>query len=83
MTEAEWLTGTDFVAHLRYAAEHLSTRRQRLLAVAFCRAVAPLFNHQELNNSLDVIERYADGLASASGSRKDASTVPRNRARIV
>jgi hypothetical protein len=61
MNEDEWLTGTDFTAHARYAAEHLSPRRQRLLAVAFCRAAGDLLDHPDLTDALDVIDQYADG----------------------
>jgi hypothetical protein len=70
MTEAEWLTETDFTTHVRYAVDHLSPRRQRLLAVGFCRSVAHLFHHPELNAALDVIEQYADGLVSSSEVEK-------------
>ena len=63
MNEDEWLTGTDFTAHARYAAEHLSPRRQRLLAVAFCRAAGALLDHPDLTDALDVIDQYADELA--------------------
>ena len=66
MTEADWLTGTDFTKHVRFAAERLSPRRQRLLAAGFCRAVAHLFAHPDLSAALAVVERYADGLASAA-----------------
>jgi hypothetical protein len=66
MTEADWLTGTDFSAHARLAAERLSPRRQRLLAAAFCRAASHLFDDPELNGALDEVEWYAGGRASAS-----------------
>jgi hypothetical protein len=70
MTEDDWLTGTDFTAHVRYAVDHLSPRRQRLLATGFCRTVAHLFNHPELNDALGIIEQYADGLASSAEVEK-------------
>ncbi len=60
MNEDEWLTGTDFSTHVRYILDYLSPRRQRLLAVAFCRAVSDLFDHPDLTDALDVIDRYAD-----------------------
>ncbi|WP_246523659.1 hypothetical protein [Gemmata palustris] len=66
MSEDEWLTGTDFTAHVRFALDHLSPRRQRLLAAGFCRAVSDLFDHPDLVKALDVIERYADGLVPAA-----------------
>jgi len=70
MTEADWLTGTDVTAFVRFAADHLSPRRQRLLATGFCRVVSHLFNHPELNEKLGVIERYADGVVSAAEVEK-------------
>ncbi len=66
MTEADWLTGPDFAAHTRFAAERLSPRRQRLLAAAFCRAASHLFDHPTLNRAIDVIECYADGEGTAA-----------------
>ena len=65
MTEADWLTGTDFSAHVRLAIDHLSPRRQRLLAAGFCRAVSPFFDHPDLMQALLIIERHADGRADA------------------
>jgi hypothetical protein len=62
MNEDEWLTGTDFTAHARFAAEHLSPRRQRLLAAEFCRAVGDLLDHPDLTDALDVIDQFADDL---------------------
>jgi hypothetical protein len=64
MTEADWQTGTDFTAHVRFAADRLSPRRQRLLAAGFCRAVSQLFSHAELNEALLGIDHYADDMAS-------------------
>jgi hypothetical protein len=64
MTEADWLTGTDFTAHVRFISNRLSPRRQRLLAVGFCRAVAHLFDHPELTEALVGIDHYADDMAS-------------------
>lgn len=78
MNEDEWLTGTDFTAHARYAAEHLSPRRQRLLAVAFCRAAGALLDHPDLTDALDVIDQYADELAPPAAVAR-ARGVPRSR----
>ncbi len=64
MTEADWLTGTDFSAHVRFVADRLSPRGQRLLAAGFCRAVAYLFGRPELDEALIGIEHYADDMAS-------------------
>jgi hypothetical protein len=70
MTETDWLTGTDFIAHLRFAADQLSPRRQRLLAVGLCRAASHLFDRPELTHALAVIDDYADGLVSAAEVEK-------------
>jgi len=72
MTEAVWLAGTDVHALVRFAAEQLSTRRQRLLAVAFCRAGFELpCSHTDLIPSLVVLERYAEGhLPEADAERE-------------
>src|SRR5262245_27450474 len=74
MTESDWLTEIDFSAHVRFASERLSLRRQRLLAVAFCRAVGHLIDHPDLTEALATIEGFADG-------RRDASDVEQARQR--
>jgi hypothetical protein len=63
MTESEWLGG-DLSAQLRFAELRLSARRQRLLAVAMCRAAAP--EHPDVLAALDVIEAFADDRAPAA-----------------
>jgi hypothetical protein len=64
MTEADWLTGTDFTAHVRFAADHLSPRRQRLLAVGFCRAVCHLIEEcPKLTEALAIFDDHADSVA--------------------
>jgi hypothetical protein len=78
MTESDWLTGTDFAEHARFADETLSARRRRLLAVAFCRAAGDLIDHPELLDALAVTERYADGRATPA----DIERV-RHRCRVV
>ena len=70
MTEADWLTGTDFAAHVRFTADRLSPRRQRLLAAGFCRAVSHLFDHPDLSAALAVVEWYADGRDSIAELEK-------------
>ena len=70
MTEAHWLTATDFTEHVRFAEGRLSPRRQRLLAAGFCRAVSHLFDHPDLSAALAVVERFADGRASVADIEK-------------
>ena len=60
MTESEWLGG-DLSAQLRFAQARLSARRQRLLAVAMCRAAEP--EHADVRAALDTIEAFADRAA--------------------
>jgi hypothetical protein len=70
MTEADWLTKLDFTAHIRFVADRLSPRRQRLLAVGFCRATSHIFTHPDLTSALAVIEQFADGSAKAADLEK-------------
>ena len=70
MTEADWLTEPDFTAHVRFVADRLSPRRQRLLAAGFCRTVEHLFDHPDLNEALAVVEWYADGKDSVAELEK-------------
>src|SRR4051812_21711330 len=74
MTEAEWLTEPDFARLLRYAEPRLSSRRLRLLAVAFCRVARGLLrNHPPLVAALDAVEEYADGAAGVAELEKARS----------
>ena len=70
MTESDWLTGSDFAAHVHFAAGRLSPRRQRLLAAGFCRAVGHLFDHPDLHAALKTVEWFADGRDSAAELEK-------------
>lgn len=63
MTEREWNTTDDPVALLECAAPTLSPRKLRLLALACCRTLAPLFAPPQLR-TLAAAEQYADGLLS-------------------
>ena len=70
MTEADWLAGTIISSMVQFAAEHLSTRRQRLVAAGFCRTALATFSHPDLVESLALLEQYADGLISEAGAEK-------------
>jgi hypothetical protein len=70
MTEADWLTGADFAAHLQFVADRLSPRRRRLLAAGFCRAIAPLFDRANLADALAALDRYAEGLLPETDAEK-------------
>lgn len=78
MNEDDWLTGTDFAAHVRFGADRLSPRRRRLLAVAFCRAAGDLSQHPDLTDALDVVERFADELVAPAEVER-----VRQRCRVV
>jgi hypothetical protein len=67
MTEAQWLTAKDPDVLLDYLEEQPvppSERKARLFAVACCRRVWDLLS-EDCREAVEVIERYADGDASA------------------
>jgi len=81
MTEAEWLATTeteeliDFLTK-NWVRGHPSKRKSRLFEVGSCRRVEALLMDQRSRLALAIIERHADGLASAeelSFARQEAS----------
>jgi hypothetical protein len=82
MDEATWATCREPAEMLNFlrASGRGSGRKLRLLACAFCRAVAPLLTDERYRSALDVAERYADGLAS-TGELHDAGRVVANAIR--
>jgi hypothetical protein len=64
MTETEWLNCTDPKAMLEFLRNQTSERKLRLLAVACCRRIWPLIANEQGRHLVEVVERYADGLAS-------------------
>lgn len=66
MIEAELLNELDFAQIIRFLDDRLSDRKRRLLAVAFCRLVADLFDHPDLLAAVEAAERYADGAATGA-----------------
>ncbi|OAI38703.1 hypothetical protein AYO40_01735 [Planctomycetaceae bacterium SCGC AG-212-D15] len=66
MSEDEWLRSTDPTRMLEFLRGKVSDRKLRLFAVASCHRVRHLMNKDEERNELDVVERYADGLAAES-----------------
>ena len=44
--------------------ERLSARKVRLIGVALCREVQDLFPHERCHQSVEIAERFADGLAT-------------------
>jgi hypothetical protein len=66
MTEAEWLTCTDWVgweAMWKHVPKH-RPRARALFGVACCRAVWHLLTDERSRKAVEVAERYADGQAS-------------------
>lgn len=64
LTEAEWLSAVDprpMLAFLR-ATNHVSPRKERLLACASCRRIWKLLVHEVSRRAVLDAERYADGL---------------------
>jgi hypothetical protein len=64
MTEQEWLQATDPDLMLEYLRGKASKRKLRLFAVACCRRVWPLLDDKRSRRAVEVVEHYADGLAS-------------------
>jgi hypothetical protein len=70
MTEEEWLTSTDLWKLMRAVQDQSSNRKNRLLAVAFCRRLerildaVPTHQQETYRQAVAVSERYADGTAS-------------------
>src|SRR5262245_26360932 len=65
MTEAEWLACDSPVSMCRYLEKrHLTQRKPRLVAVAWCRRFPNRLPDSSLQTVLDVVECFADGMAS-------------------
>jgi hypothetical protein len=65
MTEGEWLTCTDPRWMVADLAGGVSERKLRLLAAACCRRVWDLLHDDRSRNAVEVVERFADGTATA------------------
>jgi hypothetical protein len=65
MTEAEWLACDDPEPLLLFLRERADDRKLRLYAAACCRCVGHLLPDPSSRRVVDVLERYADGRASA------------------
>lgn len=75
MTEAEWLTGTDFYPMLKFLDSKISPRKGRLLACACCRRLEGHLRDERSREAIAVAEQYADGLATKTALRKGRQAV--------
>jgi hypothetical protein len=66
MTEAEWLSCSDvgFLLGQPYARGRPLARKLRLFACACCRHIWPLLRDERSRHAVEVVERFADGLAT-------------------
>jgi hypothetical protein len=62
MTEAEWVACADPLPMLAFLRDRASERKLRLLAVAACREIWKRISEQRSRQSVEVAERFADGL---------------------
>jgi hypothetical protein len=74
MTEAEWFGSTDPWSMLQFLRGRSSDRKLRLFAVACCRRIWHFFADEVCKQTVEVGERFADGLASRN-DRKAARAV--------
>jgi hypothetical protein len=65
MREAGWNNCADLQKMLSFLEEKWSERKSRLFLCACCRRIRRLLSSRPCGNALDVLERYAEGVASA------------------
>jgi hypothetical protein len=64
MTEADWLASVDPEPLVEFVLKSVTHRKLRLLGVAICCRIRHLLTDQSSLNAIDVVERFADGLAN-------------------
>jgi hypothetical protein len=65
MTEAEWLAGTQTSQMLKFLGDQTSERKLRLFAVGCCRRIWHSLPNEQSRRTVEIAERYADGMATA------------------
>lgn len=66
MTESEWQTATELMRMVEQLGDRFDDRKLRLFACASARKAWKLLDDEESRVAVEVAERFADGLASAS-----------------
>ncbi|VTR92144.1 Uncharacterized protein OS=Sorangium cellulosum (strain So ce56) GN=sce5710 PE=4 SV=1 [Gemmata massiliana] len=63
MVEEEWLAATDPIRMLEFLRGKVSGRKMRLLACGCCRRIEHLLSDQLTRSTIELAERYTDGMA--------------------
>jgi hypothetical protein len=67
MTETEWLASADPEAMLALLKGRVSERKLRLFCCACCRRVLHLYHDERSRTTVEIIESYVEGRATAEG----------------
>jgi hypothetical protein len=73
MTEAEWLSCTDPQKMRQFVDDAASERKRVLYMAAWCRCSRPVVQDRHSRETVEVGERYADGLVAREDSRRAGS----------
>src|SRR5208283_3064161 len=86
MTEAEWLECTDLKEMLQFLSDKASNRKFRLFACACVRRVWHLLADERSRKSVEVAEKFSDGLATKEqlfAAAAEAKIAAEEQARII
>jgi hypothetical protein len=75
MTEAEWLAATDAMKLLWFLGDKVSARKVRLIACASVCRFKGYFKDERCTKAIEVMERFADGLATKAELRRARQAV--------